>query len=80
MDVQEKLQKLHTLTESLRVTLSSIGNLFETNHTVEHCIWKINKQISVLHREICLTLERELTDEDFQKIVKNLEQDLGDSK
>lgn len=80
MDAQEKIQKLNNLAESLRGNLASIGNLFETNHTVEHVIWKINKQISVLHREICVSLEKELTNEDFNKIVKNLEQDLGDSK
>lgn len=80
MDAQEKIQKLNSLAESLRTTLASIGNIFETNHTVEHVIWKINKQISVLHREICVSLEKELTNEDFNKIVKNLEQDLGDSK
>lgn len=79
MDAQEKIQKLNNLAETLRVTLATIGNLWENNRTVESLLWKINKHISLLHQEICRTLEKEITDEDFQKIIKNLEKDLGDS-
>jgi hypothetical protein len=80
MDAQEKIQRLNTLAETLRVTLAAIGNLWDDNPTVEHLIWRINKHISLMHQEICKSLEKQITYEDFNKIIKNLEHDLGDSK
>lgn len=73
MTVTDKIQKLNTLAENLRVNIKGITDLFENNSTIQHLAWKINKQISLLHQEVCHTLERDITDEEFQRIVKDLE-------
>ena len=73
MTITDKIQKLNTLAENLRVNIKGISDLFENNSTIQHLVWKINKQISLLHQEVCQTLERDITDEEFQRIVKDLE-------
>jgi hypothetical protein len=74
MTVTDKIQKLNTLAENLRLNIKGIADLFENNSTIQHLVWKINKQISLLHQEVCRTLEHDITDEEFQRIVKDLEE------
>lgn len=77
MTSNEKIQRLNVLADTLRTTLASIGNLWEDNNTVQQIIWRINKNISLMHQEICRSLEKDITDEDFKKIIKQLEKDYG---
>lgn len=78
MDSKEKIQKLNTLAETLRVTVKNIADLYEKDADIQHFVWRINKQISLIYQKICGNLEKEITDEDFKNIVKQIEKDLGD--
>ena len=78
MNSHEKIQKLNTLAENIRVAVSGLAALFDSNPTMEHIVWRINKQISLLHQEVARTLEKEILDEDFKNIVRNIDKSIGD--
>ena len=75
MTPTQKIQKLNDLSNLLRNTVSNMAELFKDNSTMEHLVWRINKQISLLQQEICKSLEKEITDEEFQRLIKQFDED-----
>ena len=73
MKSTEKIQKLNELAEKLRVSVKEIAFLFQYNITIEHLVWKINKQISLLHQEVCKSLEKEVVDEQFNDLIQKMD-------
>ena len=75
MNTQQKIVILNKTANTLRETLREIDAVFQDDKDVLYFIWKINKDISLMHQAICKKLEKEITDEEFNKIIKGINGD-----
>jgi hypothetical protein len=71
----EKLIILNKAAITLRETLREIDEVFKEDKDVMYFLWKINKFISQMHKVIFDKMEHEVIEEDFKKIVKQLEKE-----
>lgn len=72
MKAQVKIILLNKMSEALREIMSTLSKLFEDDNDISHYIWKINKSISDMERAICINLEKHVTKEQFDDIVKDI--------
>lgn len=73
MNVHQKIVILNKAAQQLREAMSSLVEIFKDNPDITHYIWKINKNISLMHQAICSKIEVETTQEHFNDIVKNIQ-------
>lgn len=75
MNSTEKLIILNKAAQSLRENLREIDEIFKDDKDVMYYLWKINKAISQMHQVIFDKMQNEVIEEDFKKIVKQLEKE-----
>ena len=75
MNSTEKLIILNKAAIALRDSMKEIDEIFKDDKSISYYIWKINRLISQMHKVIFDTMEKEVVDEDFKKIVKTFEKD-----
>jgi hypothetical protein len=78
MDAIQKIKNLNTLAEVLRCTLESVNDLCDKDPDVSHYVYQINKKIMQLHAAIAKHLDKQITDDEFNRIIKNLEKNIGE--
>jgi len=65
-----KIEILNKAADNLRKSLHDIDEIFKDDKDVSYFTWKISKLITEMHKVICKVLDKEITDEEFRKIVK----------
>jgi CHASE3 domain sensor protein len=78
MNVTQKLIILNKAAQQLREAMSSLVELYKDEPDITYHLWKINKQISVMHQAICVNLEVQTTQEQFDDIIKDIKGDGND--
>ena len=68
-----KIQKLNEVYVAWRPALKKIKKLFPKDETIKTYLWRIDKQLAKLHQYILKQLEKEAQQEQFNKIIKQLE-------
>lgn len=73
MNSQEKIVILNEAASELRNALKKIEQAFIEDTDITYQIYKINKIVSTMHQMICTSLEKQVTKEYFNDIVKNIQ-------
>jgi hypothetical protein len=68
----KKIQDLNDVYITIRPALKKIRKIFKKDNTINQIIWKIDKELTRLHRYILKELEYEIEEENFKNIIKKL--------
>lgn len=74
MDINEKVLRLNKAANDIRSAMNDIEFVCKGDNDIGTLIWRTNKAVEKMHQLICKTLERTIVQEEFDKIVKNIDE------
>ena len=74
MTIEDKIIILNKASSDIASALKAISYVFKDDVDIGVFIWRVSKSIDQMQTLICKTLDRNIIQEEFDKIVKNIDE------